>query len=259
MMRTTFLTAVVLVGFFDLNDVFSQKLSDPSIKGVAVAKLKGLRKDNQAMAFEFTHFYVDRGSSICIVPGGKKIRFRVSEDLFLMPYPGRGHAETPEEIAMLLQTAEKRFPQYRNLWLNLRRAWQNEFKRHAGVRSREQHEMLHHHSAAEQFRQRRNQESAAPPSESMPEEPSADLSENKVQADRQAERPVAVLQQNDNHSLLDLLSETGYSSNGSGGGEDSNKESHKTLLKQLKFYMDKIREYYQWIGDENNTMPGSVE
>jgi len=258
-MRTPILAAVVFVGFLFLNNGFSQKLSDPSIKGVAVAKLKGLRNDNQAMAFEFTHFYVDRGSSICIVPGGKKIRFRVDEDLFLMPYPGRGHAETPEDIAMLLQTAEQRFPQYRKLWLNLRRAWQNEFKRHAGVRSREQDEMLRRYSAAEQFRQSRNQELPAPPTESMPEIPSEDLSESNVRADRQAERPGVVLQQNDSQSLLALLSETGFSANESEEGEDSSKESQKSLLEQLKFSLEKIREYYQLIGDENNTMPGSVE
>ncbi len=98
-------------------------------RGIAIYKANAFQSDNSAVIVEYLTHQDYNALTVFHTASGQRITVPMAKsEVMFLPYPGKGEA-TPEDALVVINVARARFPQFRDHYLALTRAWRNEARR----------------------------------------------------------------------------------------------------------------------------------
>lgn len=100
----------------------AQQVDDPTLDGLVIYKRHPFQQDRLAQAFEYRTATFYRNVSYVLLASGQRLTLPADADTLWIPYPGRAGYDR-ETALVAINEAQARYPQYRALLENVRRAW----------------------------------------------------------------------------------------------------------------------------------------
>lgn len=98
-------------------------------RGFAIYKANAFQSDNSAVIVEYLTHQDYPALTVFHTASGQRITVPMTKsEVMFLPYPGKGEA-TPEDALAVINLARDRFPQFREHYLALTRAWRDEARR----------------------------------------------------------------------------------------------------------------------------------
>ncbi len=100
----------------------AQQVDNPTLDGVFIYKRYPFYQDRLAQAVEYRSVSFHRNVTHVFLEDGQRMTLPADTDVIWIPYPGRGGYDRETAFSVIAE-AQARYPQYRQLLENVRRAW----------------------------------------------------------------------------------------------------------------------------------------
>lgn len=98
-------------------------------RGIAIYKANAFQSDDSAVIVEYLTHQDYPALTVFHTASGQRVTVPMTKsEVMFLPYPGKGEA-TPEDALVVINMARTRFPQFRDHYLALTRAWRDEARR----------------------------------------------------------------------------------------------------------------------------------